>query len=108
MTFDALAAAIDWLEAYRAGDIDAILEMFADDAVVECGCTGLKTITGREGLRRYWEERLKNSPATDLDDLQPSSDGATISYLTPNGVINATLEFDANGRITLLQCGPSN
>jgi ketosteroid isomerase-like protein len=107
MTFDAMAAAVDWLDAYRAGDIDAILKMFADDAVVECHCGGMATITGKEGLRAYWERRLKDYPASGLDDLQRSSDGATISYLSRGVVVSATLEFNANGRITLLRCGPS-
>ena len=37
-----MAAAVDWL-AYRARDIEAILKMFADDAVVECNCGGRKS-----------------------------------------------------------------
>jgi hypothetical protein len=58
MTLRAMAAAVDWL-AYRARDIEAILKMFADDAVVECNCGGMKIITGKEGLRAYWKGRLK-------------------------------------------------
>ncbi len=48
MSFDPMATAVDWLDAYRAGDIQAILEMYAEDAVVHCGCDEL-TNTGREG-----------------------------------------------------------
>jgi ketosteroid isomerase-like protein len=80
MNFDEMAAAVDWLDAYRTGDIDAILNMFADDAVVECGCGGEMTGTGKDGIRTYWEQRLNHHPASDLDDLIPSSDGATVSY----------------------------
>jgi ketosteroid isomerase-like protein len=36
MTFDAMAAAVDWLHTYRAGDTESILEFYADDAVIEC------------------------------------------------------------------------
>ena len=36
-SFDPMAVAIDWLDAYRAGDIEAILEIYAEDAVVHCG-----------------------------------------------------------------------
>jgi hypothetical protein len=49
-------------DAYRARDIEAILEMFADDAVVECNCGGMQIITGKEGLRAYWKGRLKIIP----------------------------------------------
>jgi hypothetical protein len=107
MRFDAMAAAVDWLDAYRAGDIETILNMFADGATVECGCAGSTTITGRPGLRAYWFERLKDYPASELDDLKPSSDGATISYIARDGIVESTLEFDTNGRIKLLRCEPS-
>jgi ketosteroid isomerase-like protein len=61
MSFDPMAAAVDWLDAYRAGDIDAILEMYADDAVVYCDCDEV-AITGREGLRAYWAACLRKAP----------------------------------------------
>lgn len=99
MSFDPLAAAIDWLDAYRAGDIEAILEMYAEDAVVHCGCGGVKTITSREALRAYWLDRLREYPASKLDDLSPSHDGTIISYVTSNGVMRALIAFDAAGRI---------
>jgi len=106
MTFDAMAVAVDWLDAYRAADLDTILGMYADDAVVECGCDGSKVISGPEGLRAYWQRRLADYPASHLDDLQPSGDGATISYVARNGVVSATLRVNREGRITVLRCGP--
>ena len=105
MKFDAMAAAVDWLDAYRAGDIDVILEMFAEDAAVECRCGGMTTIIGKEGLRAYWKRRLQDYPASDLDDVQPSNDGAAISYHARDRVVGAMLEFNPAGRITLMRCG---
>jgi hypothetical protein len=106
MAFDAMAAAVDWLDAYRAGDIDLILSMYAEDAVVECGCDGL-VMVGKQGLRAYWQRRLREYPASKLDDLWPSEDGATISYKSRTGLVGATLEFNADGRIARLRCRPS-
>jgi len=106
MKFDAMAAAVDWLDTYRSGDIEAILNMYSDDAVTECACEGI-SIAGRDGLRAYWERRIKSHPASDLNDLRPCTNGATISYLARNGIVSATLEFDATGRIVFLRCGPS-
>jgi hypothetical protein len=108
MSFDPLAAAVDWLDAYRAGDIEAILEMHAENAVVQCGSSGVKTLTGREALRAYWVDRLREDPAAGLDDLQPSHDGAAISYITRTGVVSAVLVFDRAGKIKTLNCGPSH
>jgi hypothetical protein len=44
MSFDPMAAAIDWLDAYRSSDLEFLLSMFADDAVVQCGCCAMTTI----------------------------------------------------------------
>jgi ketosteroid isomerase-like protein len=106
MTFDPMAAAVDWLDAYRAGDIEAILKMHADGAVVECSCDPVETISGNEALRTYWQRRSKDHPASDLADLQPSGGGATISYLAREGIVGVILEFNAAGKITRLRCGP--
>ena len=99
-----MAVAVDWLDAYRAGDIDAILDLYAQDAVVHCGCCGVQTITGREALRAYWVERLQKYPAGTLDDLNPSGEGTIISYVTSTGVMSALLAFDTAGRIKELNC----
>jgi len=100
-----MAAAVDWLDAYRAGDIDAILEMYADDAVVHCGCNGL-TITGSAALRAYWADRLREHPASQLDNLLPSQEGTMISYITRKGTVGALLAFNSDGKIKTLSCGP--
>ena len=36
---DLMAAAIDWLDAYRAGDL-FIVDCYADDASLQCDCGG--------------------------------------------------------------------
>ncbi|MGW1423726.1 nuclear transport factor 2 family protein [Bradyrhizobium manausense] len=108
MSFDPLAAAVDWLDAYRAGDVEAILEMCAENAVVHCDCGGAKTLTGKEALRAHWVDRLREDPASGLDDLRPSHDGAAISYVTSTGVISAVLVFDHAGKIKTFNCGPSH
>jgi hypothetical protein len=47
---------------------------------------------------------LKDYPALDLNDLSPSSDGVTISYLSKDATVGALLEFDPAGRIALMRC----
>ena len=106
MSFDPMAAAVDWLDAYRAGDIETLLEMYADNVVVHCGCGGMKTLAGREALRAYWIDRLHKYSALDLADLQPSHEGPAISYNTSIGVVRAVLGFDPSGKIKTLACAP--
>ncbi|WFU74843.1 nuclear transport factor 2 family protein [Bradyrhizobium sp. CB2312] len=74
MSFDPMAAAVDWFDAYRAGDIEAIVDMYAEDAVVFCDCDGL-AITGREALRSYWAARLKNTPLPSWTIFSPRPAG---------------------------------
>ncbi|BBO03336.1 hypothetical protein ABH991_002910 [Bradyrhizobium ottawaense] len=85
MSFDPMATAVDWLDAYRAGDIQAILEMYAEDAVVHCGCDEL-TNTGREGPPSLLGCCLRKHPAAELDDLQPSHGATVISYISGENV----------------------
>ena len=105
MKFDAMAAAIDWFDCYRAADIESILKMYSDTAVVICGCDGV-AVEGRAGLRAYWEHRLREYPGSHLDDLKPTENGAIIAYVTHDRVVSAILEFDANGRIAVQRCSP--
>ncbi|MGY4622616.1 nuclear transport factor 2 family protein [Bradyrhizobium sp. USDA 4486] len=105
MSFDPMAAAVDWLDAYRAGDIETLLEMYAEDAVIYCDCNQL-AISGRENLRGYWVIHLQENPAAELDNLQPSHGGAMISYVSGENVVQAVLDFNGAGKIRTLSCGP--
>jgi len=108
MKIDSLAIATDWLDAYRAGDLEAILRFYADDAVIECRCGGTKVITGNEGIRAYWVQRLQDYPASDLSDLQPATeDEASISYRARSGIVRAVVSFNDEGLIRSFSCGPS-
>jgi hypothetical protein len=66
MSFDPMAAAIDWLDPYRAGDLDVLLNMYEENAVIDCGCAGKKTVTTFQGIRSYWVHRLRNYPAVEM------------------------------------------
>jgi ketosteroid isomerase-like protein len=59
-----MADAVDWLYAYRAGDIDALLKMLAEDAVIHCGCGTMKTVPEEM-------QRLREYPASALDKPAP-------------------------------------
>ena len=108
MYVDPLAAAIDWLDAYRAEDLEAILGMYSDDAVILCGCGGMKKIAGEQGLRSYWKEHLRDYPASDLNNLHLEGDRAVVSYFTNGRVVTSVLTFDTGGKIDSHICGLSN
>ncbi|MBR0872941.1 nuclear transport factor 2 family protein [Bradyrhizobium tropiciagri] len=107
MSFDPMAAAIDWLDAYRAADLEAIVSMHADSAVVYCKCCVSETIASRARLRAFWQERfLDDCVPSELRDIQPASHGTSISFVTPRGLTTAVLHFDADGKIANMEWGP--
>jgi hypothetical protein len=65
-SFDPMAVAIDWLDAYRDADL-SIVDLYSADAVLECGCNGETLITGKAALTEYWRNRFAESPAGVLD-----------------------------------------
>ena len=104
-TFDPIAIAIDWLDAYREGAI-SIVDLYASDSAVECCCGGMKVVYGREAITKYWIQRFAENPAGELQELQIYGDQIFISYRTPNGLVQATLHFGSDGKISRSVCGP--
>jgi len=107
MSFDLMAATVDWLDAYRDGDLDGILDMYADDAVIDCSCCVKEIVTGRDRLKAFWTERLKDCVPSNLEDLRPLAEGVSVSYVGPNGVANVVFRFGHHGKITFMRwCAP--
>src|SRR5689334_17594161 len=106
-TFDPMAIAIDWLDAYRATKLDTILDLYDDEASLECGCGGQKIIVGRAALKEYWIKRFAEAPPIELDDIQPTSDGVALAYQTSEGLVRVVFSFNASGKIGRTHCGPA-
>jgi hypothetical protein len=104
-SFDPMAVAIDWLDAYRDADL-SIVDLYSTDAVLECGCNGETVITGKAALAEYWRNRFAENPAGVLERLQISGETIVVSYAVPHGIVQANLKFDDFGRIVRTKCGP--
>ena len=106
-SFDAMAAAIDWLDTYRAGAL-SIDDLYVADASILCGCGGEKAISGPEARKAYWASRFVDKPAGALVHLDDrGGDVVAVTYRTPIEVVQAVLSFDAcSGLINLHRCGP--
>jgi hypothetical protein len=105
MSFDPMAEAIDWLDAYRASDV-SIVEMYAEDAALECACTGSAAVAGRDAFSDYWQQRFFRSPAGELVDLCMEGGAVALSYQTPVETVRAILVFNDEGKIVCSTCGP--
>jgi ketosteroid isomerase-like protein len=105
--FDALAVAVDWLDAYRAAKLDTMLDLYDDDASLECGCGGQKVLFGKNALREYWIRRFAEKSALELDDIQPAGDGVALAYQGNEGLVRVVFSFNAAGKIVRTHCGTS-
>lgn len=104
--FDAMAVAVDWLDACRAAKLDAVLDLYADDASLECGCGGQTILVGKPALKEYWVRRFTEDAPLELDDIQPAGegDGVVLAYRTREGRVRVVFAFDDAGKIARMQC----
>ena len=108
--FDPLAAIVDWLDACRTGDLYALLDLYDDQATLECDCEGV-TLTGRVSLSAYWAGKLRIQLPTafTLDDLTVTEAGVRVDYRNNKGSpVRAHFRFNAVGKIVHTSCGPIN
>ena len=105
--FDQIAAVVDWLDACRAHNLKALLDLYAQDASLECTCDDQKIHQGRAELESYWRPRLDDfSPtAFSLDDITPAPGGVVLYYISSEGMpVRIFFAFDGNGKILQTRC----
>jgi len=108
--FDPLAVIVDWLDACRAGDLDAVLEFYDERATLECDCEGVM-LTGRASLSAYWAGKLRNELPTayTLDDLTVTTNGIWVDYRNNKGrPVRAHFHFNETGKLLRTRCGPND
>jgi hypothetical protein len=102
---DLMGIAIDWLDAYRAGDL-FIVDCYARNASLQCDCQGGKEMRGTEAIGVYWHQRLVEKPAGELIDLQLDGRDIVLCFRVPGEIVQATLTFDPDGSLRRSRCGP--
>jgi hypothetical protein len=108
--FDQIAVVVDWLDACRARDLEALLDLYAQDASFECVCNDRKIFQGRADLASYWRPRLGDfSPtAFELDEITPDAEGVVLEYISFEGKpVRIYFAFDGDGKILHTRCEPS-
>ena len=106
--FDKMAAVVDWLDACRSKNLDALLDFYADSASLECACEGM-SISGRSALAAYWRPKLSGASrkAFTLEEIAPRGEGVDLDYLNFEGKpVRIVFGFDARGRISHTACEP--
>jgi hypothetical protein len=106
--FDPVATVVDWLDACRRADINALLDLYDERAVLECACEGV-SLTGREAIAAYWSTKLKTKQAASfsLDDVSLTGHGVQIDYRSYEGKqVRLYFRFGTSKKIIYASCGP--
>lgn len=105
--FDAISIVVDWIDACKQRQLDVLLDLYDDKAIVEC-CEG-GNFTGRSQLERYWRPRLVRAgrDAFAIDALMPEEDGVSLDYRDYDGrPMRTRFRFTPGGKIRLTACEP--
>lgn len=105
--FDQIALVVDWLDACRNRDLATLLDLYADDATLECQCGGASVSEGRAGLESYWRPRLdaRAPTAFGLQDITPTTEGVVLDYLSHEGEpVRMAFTFSRDAKIQRTAC----
>jgi SnoaL-like domain len=108
--FDQMGIVVDWVDACRKGDLATLLDLYADDAEIECTCNGTRRCRGRGELENYWRPRLSafSSTGFGLEEIRPVPHGIDLEYLVAGSLrIRASFRFSPEGKILRTLCEPA-
>ena len=104
-----MAVVVDWLDACRKRDLSALLDLYAEDAGLECFCDSTIQVRGRAALDAYWRPRLDAFAPTafGLEEIVPASDRVELHYLSFEGKpVRISFAFAPGGKIRETVCSP--
>lgn len=108
--FDQMGIVVDWVDACRKGDLATLLDLYADDAHVECTCNGKQRYRGRRELEAYWQPRLSTFSLVGfgLEEIFPAAHGVDLEYSVAGALrIHASFRFSPEGKIHSTLCEPA-
>jgi ketosteroid isomerase-like protein len=108
--FDQIALVVDWLDACRNRDLAALLDLYADDARLECQCGEVKVSEGRAELESYWRPRFGALAPTafGLEEITPTAEGVVLDYLSHEGkLVRIAFTFSRDAKILRTACAPT-
>ncbi|MDT5017087.1 MAG: hypothetical protein QOD39_3247 [Mycobacterium sp.] len=102
------AYAAQWVRAWNAHDIEAVLDHFRDDVVFTSPVAARVlpetggVVRGKDALRHYWATALKSSPDLEFEIIGVYRGDSTlvINYRNHRGqLVNEVLTFDDDGLV---------
>ena len=109
--FDQMGVVVDWVDACRKGDLSTLLDLYADDAELECICNGKQFFyRGRRELEAYWAPKLSafSSAGFGLEEIHPAPNGVDLEYSVAGALrVRASFRFSTEGKIHSARCEPA-
>ena len=108
--FDQMGIVVDWVDACRKGDLTMLLDLYGDDAELECTCNGTRLFRGRRGLETYWGPKLSafSTAGFSLEEIHPAENGVDLEYSVAGELrIRASFRFSSEGKIDSSRCEPA-
>lgn len=105
MNLDPVAFSEQWVRAWNAHDVEAVLEHFHDDVVFTSPVAATLlpatdgVVRGKSALRRYWTEALQRIPNLwfVVEGVYQGIDTVVITYRNQDGgLVNEVLRFDGD------------
>ena len=100
---------MDWLEACKQKQIQALAELYAETAVFECECDYPGSFLGRTKIVEFWQPKFSLPPPRPfkLEQIWPEAAGIAVVYRYRNQpLVRISFQFDAAGKIARSRCRP--
>jgi len=97
----------EWIEAWNARDVEAVLAHFHDNAVfsspiaLKLGHGTQGAVSGKDAIRRYWTSALQLNPELRfrIDSVHAGVNALVIGFMTQDDVSRAEILIFENGLV---------
>ena len=105
--FDPLALVVDWLDACRLGELNALLDLYDERGTLECDCECV-CLAGSKYIAAYWAPKLESKilSAFILNDMTLTGDGVQVDHQNYEGKpVRIYFRFDPSGKYSTQAAG---
>jgi hypothetical protein len=106
--FDRSVVVVGWLDACRFGQLNALLNLYEEQATLICDCDGVN-LAGRNSIAIYWKSKLESKAASafTLDHMIPTGDEIQVHCQSCKGEpVRVHFRFSPMGKILHTRFGP--
>src|SRR5215471_2123664 len=105
---DRSGVVVDWLDACRSGQLNALLNLYEERATLICDCDRID-LAGRNSIAIYWKSKLESKAASafTLDGMILTGDEIQVDCQSCKGKpVRVHFRFSPSGKILHTRFGP--